>query len=140
MQRSLYLLIILFLGACATVTQPKVYRETSYPSISYETAFNYVIRAGDDIGFEPARYPRPNKEKGIVTLMAKAETGERVVKALIFTPLWRHFVLEVRINREGNIARGVHLKVTQAGGATVKREEMEKLAKTYLEALGKYWK
>ena len=140
MQRFLYLLIILFLGACATVTQPKVYRETSYPSISYETAFNYVIRAGDDIGFEPARYPRPNKEKGIVTLMAKAETGERVVKALIFTPLWRHFVLEVRINREGNIARGVHLKVTQITGATIKREEMEKLAKTYLEALGKYWK
>lgn len=140
MQRTLYLLITLFLGACATVTQPKINRETSYPPISYETAFNYVMRAGDDIGFEPARYPRPNKEKGIVTLMAKAETGERVVKALIFTTLWRHFVLEVRINREGDIAKGVHLKVTQAGGSTIEREEMEKLAKTYLEVLGKYWK
>ncbi len=140
MQRFLYILIILFLGACATVTQPRIYREIGYPAISYEKAFNYVIRAGDDIGFEPARYPKPDREKGIVTLMAKAETGERVVKALIFTPLWRHFVLEVHINREGAVARGVYLKVTQAGGATIQREEMEKLAKTYLEALGKYWK
>ena len=140
MQRFLYLLIILFLGACATVTQPKVYRETSYPSISYETAFNYVIRAGDDIGFEPAGSPKRNKEKGIVILVPKAETGERLAKAFFFTIYWTDFQLKVRINREGNIARGVHLKVTQAGGATVKREEMEKLAKTYLEALGKYWK
>lgn len=125
---------------CATVVQPKISKETSYPPISYEKAFNYVIRAGDDIGFEPARYPKPNKEKGFVNLMAKAETGERVAKALFFTPFWTHFVLGVRLIRDGNIARGVHLKVTQVSGVTIKREEMENFAHAYMKALEEYWK
>lgn len=133
--------VFLLLSGCATVIQPKLERgDTITPSISYDRAFEHVIKAGDDIGFEPARYPKPDRERGIVTLMAKAETGERVVKALFFSPLWTHFVLEIRINRDGNMATGVHLKVTQAGGATVKKEEMEALVKTYLDALRKRWR
>lgn len=73
-------------------------------------------------------------------LLAKRETGERVTKALFFPLLWTHFQLEIRINREGVVAKGVHLKVTQKGGATVKREETENLAKAYLDALRKRWR
>lgn len=139
-KKFILVILAIFFAACGTLTQPKITTEKGYSQIPYEKAFEYVLRAGDDIGFEPAKYPKPDKEKGIVILMAKAETGERVAKALFFTVLWKHFVLEVRINRDGNIAKGVNLKVTQAGGATIKREEMENLVKAYTEALERYWK
>jgi len=137
MQISFWLLLIFSLVGCATITQPKLERESTITPIPYEKAFEYVIKAGDDIGFEPAKYPKPNKEKGIVTLMAKAKTGERVWKALFFSPLWTHLVLEIRINRDRNMATGVHIKVTQAGGVTIKKQEMENLAKVYLETFKK---
>lgn len=129
-------------GGCATLplVQPKIEKEFTTVPIPYEKAFRYVIEAGDDIGFEPAKYPKPDKEKGIVILLAKREMGERVAKALFFSPLWTQFQLEIRVNREGETAEGVHLKVTQVGGATIKREETENLARAYLDALRKRWR
>ncbi|MCM8827414.1 MAG: hypothetical protein NC904_07875 [Candidatus Omnitrophica bacterium] len=53
--------------------------------------------------------------------------------------MWRQFIPEVRLIRDGDIAKGVDIKVTQTG-ATINREEMEKLVQTYIKALEKYWK
>ncbi|MCM8823380.1 MAG: hypothetical protein NC822_01745 [Candidatus Omnitrophica bacterium] len=77
MFKKVLLILCIFFVGCATVVQPKISRETTLPSISYEKTFEY------------AKYPNPNKEKGIVTLMAKAETGERTAKAHFF-----HYIVE----------------------------------------------
>ncbi len=99
-----------------------------------------MIKAADEIGFEPARYPKPDREKGVVTLMAKAGMGERIAKALFFTTLWKHYILEVHIKREGAIATGVEIKVTQGSGVKADKEEMGQLNDAYIKALKKFWK
>lgn len=132
---------VLIIVNCATVTQPSLkIEETFVPPISYDRAFDYAIKAGEDIGFNPARYPKPNREKGIVTMIPKAEL-EAIVDVAIFKILQvKQFILEVHIKREGYTAKGVELKVTQARGATVDREEMEFITSAYIKSLKKYWK
>lgn len=153
----------LFLPSCLGIGQNLIVEE-SFMAIPYEEAFHLALRSAEQMHDEcrrinPINYPvivslGTSKSRGVITVLYKYDPeagsiGTDPPKSLssmatsIFVPRFgAEFYMHIRFSREGDVARGVKIEVTQHKGIKkqIFQEEMEKLKKTYLTYLKRNWK
>lgn len=135
------MLISLLIGSCAT--RPTIRSDAILtPFIDSDRAFESVIKAGEDVGFKPLKMPKPDKEKGFVMMVSKSATGRDIAKSLTgpFMALFKDYILEIHIKKEGAIATGVEVVGGHTGVREFEEENVKKLIELYLESLKKHWK
>lgn len=118
-----YSLIAILLVGCATLTTQLIkHREIPIPSILFNKAFDYVIMAGEDTGFELVKVKPVDKEIGLVKMVSK---GALVKSLLLPVPMHKGYILKVSIKREETKATGIEMEISQIGGFSVRKKEME---------------
>jgi len=135
------MLVPLFIASCAP--RPTIRNKASLnPPIDSDTAFEYAVKAGEDIGFTPTKMPKPDKAKGFVMMVSESGTGRETAKRLTgrFMALFRDYILEIHLKKEGAIATGVEVIGGHTGAGEFDEENVKKLIELYLESLKKYWK
>ncbi|MGQ9801823.1 MAG: hypothetical protein ACUVRL_09200 [Candidatus Saccharicenans sp.] len=166
MQKAKLLLVVSLIFAfssCLGVGKKMVFQEESITALPYDNAFDSALKAAEEMHEEckkinPFNYPiivslGTSKSRKVITIHYKydPEAGSINTKPPIdlSSTLKRTFVphfgaeyyMHIRIQKEGDIVKGLKIEITQMKGVKnqVFEEEMKRLRAVYTEFLKKHW-
>lgn len=141
MRAMAYFLVALFLVACGTF-KFALKKDAAFAAVDSDKAFDFVIKAGSELGFKPYTSPKPDKEQGFVPMYPGGVAREAGLASLgLLQIAVSQFFLWIQVQKEGRTATGVEVTVYHQGAETANMEaDAGHLAVLYLETLKKYWK
>ncbi|CUS79087.1 hypothetical protein JGI3_01075 [Candidatus Kryptobacter tengchongensis] len=167
--KKINLLLVLLLGfsltffSCLGVGTRLTLTE-SFETIPYDEAFEIALKSAKEMQEEcsktnPFNFPvivslGTSKSRGVITVHYRfdpeagsvctkpPESISSLAKRTFVPHFAAEFYMHIRFLKEGDIAKGVKIEITQSKGVKKKvfEEEMDNLRKAYLSYLKKYWK